>query len=412
MKRVYDRVCGLDVHRDTVTACVRVAGKEGETQQQILTVGTKTCDLLGLQDWLKQWQVTHVAMESTGEYWKPVYYLLESDFEMMLVNAGHIKNVPGRKTDIKDAEWIAQLLECGLLRASFVPPPEIRQLRDLTRYRKALIEQRTQEVLRLHGVLQRAGIKLSSVASNVMGASGRAMIEALIAGKQDAAAMANLAKGKLRAKLGPLQKALEGYFRGHHGFLLKQLLAHIDFMEEQISKLSQEVDRHLAPLQKQKERLKTIPGWQERTAEVVIAEIGVDMKRFPTEGSLCNWAGVCPGNNKSAGKRKPERVGKRGRWLKPALNEAAWGAVKKGDSYLSAQYHHLVKALGKHKAIMAVMHSMLAIAYHLLQDDTDYQDLGPDFFAVRNKQTIEQRCLRQLRRLGYDVTLTPAESAA
>lgn len=412
MKRIYDRVCGLDVHRDSVTACVRVAGESGETQQTVLTVGTKTGELLALRDWLKQGGVRQVAMEATGEYWKPVYYLLESEFEVILANPGHIKNVPGRKTDIKDAEWIAQLLECGLLRASFVPPPEIRDLRDLTRYRKTLVEQRTQEVLRLHGVLQRAGIKLSSVASNVMGVSGRAMIESLIAGERDPQAIADLAKGQLRGKLGPLQRALEGYFREHHALLLRQILAHIDFLEGQIAQLSQEIERQLEPFQRPIERLKTIPGWQQRTVQVVIAEIGVDMERFPTEGNLCNWAGVCPGNNQSAGKRKPQRVGKRGHWLKSALNEAAWAAVRKGDSYLSAQFHHLAKRIGKPKAIMAVMHSMLGIAYHLLREEVTYNDLGPNFFVVRNSKAVELRCVRQLKSLGYDVTLTPALVAA
>lgn len=407
MQRMKDRVCGLDVHRDTVVACVRVTGADGQTQQEIITWGAKTGQLLALRDWLKTWGVTDVAMESTGEYWKPVYYVLESDFVVLLVNAAHIKNVPGRKTDCKDAEWIAQLLECGLLRGSFVPPPAIRDLRDLTRYRKVLIEQRTEEVLRLHGVLQRAGIKLSSVASNVMGVSGRAMIETLIGGKRDAATIAELARGKLRAKLGPLQQALEGYFREHHAFLLTQMLAHIDFLEESIGEVSKKVDQYLQPFQKQKELLKTIPGWQNRTAEMVLGEIGVDMDQFGSDGHLCSWGGVCPGNNQSGGKRKPEGVGKRGRWLKPALTEAAWAAVKKGDSYLSAQYRHLVKRLGKKKAIMAVMHSSLVIAYHVLKEGKSYQDLGVDFFVTRNKTAIQSRCVRQLKQLGYDVTLTP-----
>jgi transposase len=406
MKRIYDRVCGLDVHRDTVVACVRVTGADGETQQEIITWGSNTCGLLALRDWLKTWGVTHVAMESTGEYWKPVYYVLESDFTVLLVNAAHIKNVPGRKTDCKDAEWIAQLLECGLLRGSFVPPPEIRDLRDLTRYRKVLIEERTEEVLRLHGVLQRAGIKLSSVASNVMGVSGRAMIEALITGKRDATAIADLAKGRLRGKLAPLQKALEGYFREHHAFMLTQMLAHVDFLEERIGELSQNVDKQLQPFQRQKELLQTIPGWQNRTAEMVLGEIGVDMEQFASDGHLSSWGGVCPGNNQSGGKRKPERVGKRGRWLKPALNEAAWAAVKKGDNYLSAQYRHLVKRLGKKKAIMSVMHSSLVIAYHVLKEDKSYQELGVDFFVTRNKTAIQARCVRQLKQLGYEVTLT------
>jgi transposase len=412
MKRIFDRVCGLDVHRDTVHACVRVTGAAGNTTQQPLSVGTKYCELLALSGWLKQWQVTHVAMEATGEYWKPVCCVLETDFTVLLVNPAHVKNVPGRKTDTQDAEWLAQLLECGLLQASFVPPPEIRDLRDLTRYRKKLIEERTAEVLRVHGVLQRAGIELSPVASNVTGVSGRAMIERLIAGERDPAVLADLAKGSLRGKLGPLQQALAGNFRGHHGFVLDKMLEYVDFLDEKIAQLNQEVDRQMAPFQVQEQHLKTIPGIKDRTVEVIIAEIGANMGQFPTVGNLCSWAGVCPGNNQSATKRKPERTGKRGRWLKPALNEAAWAAVRKSGNYLAAQYHHLVKGLGKKKAITAVMHSMLAIAYHLLRDGQDYHDLGSGFFLKRNQQAIEARCVRQLKRLGYAVTLTPGSVAA
>ena len=405
MDVIVDRVCGLDVHRDTVKACVRVPGEGRERQQTVATFGTKTAELLALRDWLEQWQVTQVAMESTGEYWKPVYHLLEDRFQVLLVNAAHIKNVPGQKTDAKDGAWIAQLLECGLLRGSFIPPQPIQQLRDLTRYRKRLVEQRTEEVLRLHGVLQRAGIKLSSVASNIMGVSGRAMLDALVEGRKDATAMADLARGALRGKIPVLRKALEGHFGAHHGVMVAQMLGHIDYLEEAIGTLSQEVDERLKPFRRQHNLLKTIPGFQDRTADTVISEIGVDMSRFPTERHLASLMGVCPGNNRSAGKRKPEKIRRGGRWLKPALTEAAWAAVRQNNSYLSAQYHRLVPHKGKKKAIIAVCHSMLIAAYHMLKDDVPYQDLGSDFFTRRNREAIQRRCLRQLKELGFEVAL-------
>jgi|tagenome__1003787_1003787.scaffolds.fasta_scaffold20713007_1 transposase len=405
MDVILDRVCGRDVHRDMVKACVRVSGEGRKRQQTLATFGTKTADLLGLRDWLEQWQVTDVAMESTGEYWKAVYYMLEDRFQTLLVNAAHIKNVPGRKTDAKDGAWIAQLLECGLLRGSFVPPPPIRELRDLTRYRKRLVEQRTEEVLRLHGVLQRAGIKLSSAVSNILGVSGRAMLEALVEGKQDASAMAELARGSLRGKLPLLRKALEGHFTAHHRVMVTQMLGHIDYLEEAIASLSQEVDERLKPFHRQHSLLKTIPGFQNRTADVVISEIGVDMGRFPSERHLASLMGVCPGNNRSAGKRKPEKIRRGGRWLKPALTEAAWAAVRQNDSYLSAQYHRLVPHKGKKKAIVAVCHSILIAAYHMLKNDVKYHDLGADFFIRRNQQAIQRRCLRQLQELGFEVEL-------
>jgi transposase len=405
MDVILDRVCGLDVHKDSVKACVRIPGRGRTREEHIATFGTTTEDLLALRDWLEQWQVTDVAMESTGEYWKPIYYLLEDRFRVLLANAAHIKNVPGRKTDAKDGSWIAQLLECGLLTKSFVPPRAIRDIRDLTRYRKTLIQQRTEEVLRLHGVLQRAGIKLSSVASNIVGVSGRAMLDALIEGQKDAGAMAELARGQLRKKIPQLKRALEGRFTAHHGVLVTHMLGHIDYLEEVIAELSKELDKLLVPFQAQIELLKTIPGVQQRTAEMMVGEIGVDMSHFPTAGNLSSWAGVCPGNRRSAGKRKPEKIRKGGRWLKPALTEATWAAVRENDSYLSAQYHRLVPGKGKKKAAMAVSHSMLVCTYYVLKENTPYRDLGQDYFMRRNQQATERRCLRQLQQLGYEVTL-------
>lgn len=405
MDVMVDRVCGLDVHRDTVKACVRVPGEGRERKQTLATFGTTTADLLALRDWLEGWQVTHVAMESTGEYWKPVYWILEEGFEVLLVNAAHIKNVPGRKTDAKDGSWIAQLLECGLLRGSFVPPPAIREIRDLTRYRKTLVQQRTEEILRLHGVLQRAGIKLSSVAANILGVSGRAILDALVEGKQDASAMSELARGSLRGKIPLLQKALQGRFSAHHGLMVSHMIGHIDYLEETIAALSQEVSQRLEPFRRERELLKTIPGFQDRTAEMVIGEMGVDMSQFPTAGHLASWAGICPGNNRSAGKRKPEKIRRGGRWLKPALTEAAWAAVKRNDSYLSAQYHRLVPHKGKKKAITAVCHSMVVVIHHMLDAHVPYHDLGPDFFTRRNQEAIQRRCVRQLHEIGFEVEL-------
>ena len=407
MDVIIDRVCGLDVHRDTIKACVRVPGPGRERQQTIATFGTTTADLLALRDWLEQWQITHVAMESTGEYWKPAYWVLEDQFQTLLVNEAHIKNVPGRKTDAKDGSWIAQLLECGLLQGSFVPPREIREIRDLTRYRKTLVGQRTEEVLRLHGVLQRAGIKLSSVASNILGVSGRAMIEAMIQGGKDPQALAELARGALRGKIPLLKKALEGRFTAHHGLMVSHMLGHIDYLEETIAALSRELEERLEPFQESIKLLKTIPGVQDRIAQMMVGETGVDMSRFPSAAHLCSWAGVCPGNHRSAGKRKPENTRKGGRWLKPALLEAVWAAVRENDSYLSAQYHRLVPHKGKKKAAIAVTHSMLEAAYYILRDRVPYQDLGPDFFLRRNKEAIQRRCLRQLQQLGLEVEVKP-----
>jgi len=370
------------------------------------TFGTMTEDLLALRDWLQGWGVRDVAMESTGEYWKPVYYVLEGAFSVRVVNAQHIKNVPGRKTDTQDSIWIAELLECGLLRGSFVPPPEIRDLRDLTRYRKVLTQQRTEEVQRLHGVLQKAGIKLSSVASSIMGVSGRAMMDMLVNGKTDVEALANLARGKLRSKLPQLRKALEGHFSDHHRFLVAQMLAHIDYLEESLGEVSRQIDEQIRPFAEQKQLLMTIPGVQDKVAEAIMAEIGLDMEQFPTDRNLISWAGLCPGNNQSAGKRKSGKTRKGDRWLRAFLTEAAWAAVREDDSYLAAQFHRLAPRKGKKKAIVAVVSSLLQAAYYILRDRVSYRDLGRDFYVKRNQDAIRRRCIRQLQQLGYQVQLT------
>lgn len=408
MKRIYDRVCGMDVHRDTVNVCVRLPEHSEQEDGLVQKFGSTTEELLALQDWLSALGVTHVAMESTGEFWRPIYYVLEDAFTVLLVNAQHVKHVPGHKTDAHDCVWLARLLECGLLKGSFVPPQPIRDLRDLTRYRKVLTQQRTGEVQRLHGMLQKAGIKLSSAASDILGVSGRAMLEALVEGQADPVALAELARGRLRAKLGLLKQALTGFFRPHHATLVSEMLAHIDYLEEALGRVSQQIEEEIRPFAESKRRLMTIPGWQDRTAEAVLAEIGVDMQAFPSDQHLGSWSGLCPGNRRSAGKRQPEKIRKGDRWLRAALVQAAWAAVGENKSYLSAQYHRLVARRGKKKAIVAVAHSMLVIAYHLLAKQVDYHDLGPDFFLRRNRQAIQRRCVRQLNRMGYKVTLQEA----
>ena len=369
-----------------------------------------TADLLGLRDWLKSLGVTHVAMEATGVYWKPVYYLLEDDFELLLVNAQHVKNVPGRKTDVADAQWLCQLLEHGLLRASFVPPKPIRELRDLTRYRKSLVWERAREANRLQKLLEDANIKLSDVASDVLGASGRAMLAALCGGNNDPAALAELARGKLRAKLPALETALQGRFSSHHALLLSHLLSHIDYLDHSIDSLSAEIEERLDPFAQQRELLCTIPGVAERTAEVILAELGPDMGRFPSHRHAASWAAICPGNDESAGKRKTGKTRKGDRWLRTALVEAANSAAgRTKDTYLRAQYLRVKRRQGHKKAIVAVAHSILVAAYYILRDQVPYQELGGDFFIRRQDQErLTQRLVRQLERLGQRVTLEPA----
>jgi transposase len=356
--------------------------------------------------------VTVVGMESTGVYWRPVYYLLEDDFQCWLLNAAHLRNVPGRKTDVADSVWICQLVEHGLVRPSFVPPKPIRELRDLTRYRKALIQERTREAQRLQKVLEDAGIKLGTVASDVLGVSGRAMLEALVAGTHDPAVLAELAKGRLRAKLPALREALEGRFRAHHALLLGELLAHLDYLDEAIERLSSEVARVVAPFSPLLALLITIPGVSQRTAEVLLAEIGTDMGQFPSAGHLASWAGICPGNNESAGKHRAGTTRKGSRWLRVALIEAANAAARGKGTYLASQYARLKGRRGHKKAIVAVAHSILVIAWHLLSTGQPYSDLGADWFLQRHSgEAYRNRLVRQLERMGHKVTLEPADAA-
>jgi transposase len=352
-------------------------------------------------------------MEATGVYWKPVYYALEGSFETWLLNAQHLKNVPGRKTDVADSAWIARLVAHGLVRPSFVPPKEIRELRDLTRYRKSMIEERTRALQRLDKVLQDAGIKLTSVASETLGVSARLMLEALVAGSHDPQVLADLARGRLRAKLPALREALEGHFRTeHHGLMIAQVLAHIDFLDESVATLTARIEEVIAPFSTKVQLLCTIPGVQQRTAEVIIAEIGVDMSRFPTSDHLASWAGMCPGNNESAGKRKTGKSRKGDPWLRKALTEAAKAAARSNDTYLAAQYHRLRGRKGPAKATGAVRHSILVACWHILSKDVPYADLGGDYFDRRRDPKRETRALvRKLERLGHHVTLTKADAA-
>lgn len=412
MEQIIKKCCGLDVHKATIAACVRIESGSGTCVETIETFGTTTSDLLALRDWLVAQEVTHVAMESTGVYWKPVYYILEDGFTVLLVNAAHMKNVPGRKTDIKDCAWISQLLAHGLLKGSFIPPPPIRELRDLTRYRKTLIQSRSQEVNRLHKFLEDAGIKLSNVATDILGVSGRAMIEALVSGTTDAHQLAELAKGRLREKIPALRKALEGRFNEHHAFLITHLFSHLDHLDKLIGSLTLRVEKQMRPFVETIDRLMTIPGVDRKTAEVMVAEIGVDMGRFPSSRHLASWAGMCPGNNESAGKRKSGKTRKGSKWLRTALIEAANAAARTKDTYLSAQYRRLYRQRGHKKAVVAVGHSILVIAYHLIIRGTTYHDLGINFFLERDRQSVIRRCLKQLQDLGQHVTLSPTVAPA
>ena len=411
MQVVYKRCCGLDVHKETVVACVMI--REGsQTQKEIRTFRTMTSALLALHDWLSAHRVTHVAMESTGVYWKPVFNLLEGSFEVLLVNAAHIKAVPGRKTDVKDSEWIADLLSHGLLKGSFIPPEPVRDLRDLTRYRKSLIDERTREINRLQKLLESANIKLSSVASDVLGVSGKAMLEALVSGSSDPQVLADLARGKLRKKLPLLREALYGRFRPHHQFLLGQILSHLGFLDEAIEQMSKEVENRIAPFSKPIDLLKTIPGVDQKTAELIVAEIGIDMSRFPTHRHLASWAGLCPGNNESAGKRKSGKIRKGDRWLKRGLTESSWAVGRTHNTYLSALYHRMARRRGKKKAVVAVAHTMLVIIYHMLKHELPYHELGADYFDRLNVTYIKNHFTKRLEGLGYKVTLEPIPAAA
>ena len=410
MDVLIERCAGLDVHRDTVVATVRHRGPGGTRRSETRTFTTMTGQLESLSDWLAWEKVTLVGMESTGIYWKPVYYALEDRFPVWVINAEHLRNVPGRKTDVADSVWIGQLIEHGLVSPSFVPPPQVRRLRDLTRHGRRLTEERTRTIQRLEKVLQDAGIKLTSVASTILGKTGRAILAALLTGEEDPAVLAELAKGRLRPKIPALREALTHRFRlEHHGLLVAQMLAHVEFLESSIAETYQQVEVLLRPIADTVELVMTIPGVGRRVAEVLIAEVGLDMTVFPTSAHLASWAGICPGNNSSGGKRRPARTRHGSMWLRIALTEAAQAAARTKGTYLAAHHAQVRGRRGTQKAIGATRHDILIAYFHIVRDHAAYQDLGPDW-NDRRRSTEQQtrRLVRQLERLGANVTITPA----
>jgi transposase len=452
MEVLFARCAGLDVHKKSVVACRVTPGPPGKPCKEIRTFGTMTCDLLSLSDWLAEGGVTHVAMESTGVYWKPLYNLLESSFTLLLVNAQHIKQVPGRKSDVRDCEWIADLLRHGLVKGSFVPDRFQRELRELTRYRTTQVRERAAEQNRLQKTLEGANIKLACVASDLLGVSARQMLLALCAGQTDAAAMAQLAKGRLREKLPQLEQALVGDFQPHQRFLVAQQLAHIDYLEERIAQIATEIAQRLEgpaippgapeppgpaaaarpeamsapreadghPPSEAAEPLSyaaavavltTIPGVGQRIAEVVVTEIGRDMRRFPSAGHLASWAGLVPGLNVSAGKRQSNRTRKGSPWLRSALVEAAHAASHTKETYLAAHYHRLAARRGKKKAMVAVAHTILGIAYHLLQNGTVHEEVGDRYYDERDRDALQRKYVRRLEELGCKVNVELAAAA-
>jgi transposase len=408
---IFERCCGIDVHKASVVACALVSTDDRPVRKEVRTFGTTTEAVLALADWLTGLGVTHVALEATGVYWQPIWNLLEDRFALLLVNPQHIRQVPGRKTDVRDAEWLADLLRHGLVRGSVVPARAQRELRELTRYRTQLVGERTAEVNRLQKTLEGANVKLAAVASNIMGVSARAMLEQLVAGETDAAALARLAKGRLREKRAELERALRGRFGPHQRFLVAEQLAHIDYLDAAIERVSAEITERLAPVEAAVERLDGISGIGRRTAEGVLAELGTDLSRFPTAGHLASWAGMCPGNHESAGKRHSGRTRRGNPWLRTLLVEAAQAAGRTKGTYLGAQYRRLAARRGKKRAAVAVGHSILVIIYHLLTEERDYQDLGAQFFDERDRQRVERRLVRRLEALGYEVTLAPYDVA-
>jgi transposase len=404
MRVVHERCCGLDVHKRTVVACV--LSPDG---QQTRTFGTMTRDLLALGEWLQSLDVGHVAMESTGVFWQPIYNVLEDNgLDVLVANARHIKAVPGRKTDVKDAEWIADLLRHGLIRGSSIPSRARRELRELVRYRLSLSRQRAQVAHRIHKVLEGANIKLSSVLTDIMGVSGRAMVEALITGADSAETIADLARGPLRRKHNDLVAALEGLVGPNQRLLLASHLRNLEFLTQEIERLTAEIEAQLRPSQELLERLDTIPGVGPRVAQAILAEIGTDVSRFPTGSHLASWARVCPSNDESAGKRRSSHIGPGNPWLRATLVEAAWAATHAKHTYLATQYRRLAARRGAKRALVAVAHTILIIAYRIIRDGTTYEDLGSNYFDERDRRATLHRSIHRLERLGYKVTVEEA----
>jgi transposase len=411
MEVLHPHCAGIDVHKRTAVVTAAWPDEQGRRHKETRTFSTMTADLERLRDWLVGRGVTHAAIESTGVYWKPLFNLLEGHLTVVLANAAHVKAVPGRKTDVRDSEWLLDLLQHGLIRASFIPAAPIRALRDLTRHRTALIEERTRALNRIQKVLEDANVKLASVASEVLGASGRAMLEAIIAGETDPEALAELARGTLRHKRAALVEALRGGVRDHHRLLLRTLLGQVDHLNGAIAELSAEIARRFEPYEAAITLLCSIAGVQRRVAEVVLAEIGTDMTRFADARHLCSWAAICPGNYESAGKRLGGRLRHGNRWLRAALLQAAWAAIKVRDGYFGAQFRRIARRRGPKRAAVAVAHSILTVIYHLLTRGAFYEDLGADFFDRRRPEQHARYHVRRLAELGYTVTLEPIEAA-
>lgn len=426
MDVLLERCAGLDVHKKSILACVVIAEPGTRPRREIREYRTMTRDILSLADWLDQLQVTHVAMESTGVLWKPIYNLLEGQYEILLVNAQHIKQVPGRKTDVKDCEWIANCLQHGLLRASFVPERPMRELRDLVRHRAQLSSEKTREVNRIHKILEDANVKLGSVASNIMGVSGRDMIRAMIKGESDSSKLAELARRRLRGKIPELRVALEGKVGEHHRFMLKMHLEHVEYIEAQMESITGRVEALMSEQPQESseppsggapradsslsykraiELLTIVPGLDQAVIENILAEIGLDMSRFPSAAHLSSWAGVCPGNNESAGKRRSGKTTKGSRWLRRSLCQAAWAAVRSSETYFSAQFRRIASRRGKKRAIMAVAHSLLVTIYHMLKEGTEYKELGAKWFDQLNPEKLTRYLVKRLEALGHKVTL-------
>jgi transposase len=407
MEVLYQRCCGLDVHKETVVACLRLVA-EGKVTKEVRSFSTTTADLMSLSEWLAQNKCSHVAMEATGVYWKPVWHILsDGDFELVLANAAHVKNVPGRKTDVKDADWVSDLLAHGLVRPSFVPDGPTQEMRTLLRTRKQLSREKSSHILRIQKTLEDANIKLDSVITDIMGMSGRKMIEALIAGQTDPTKLARLADHRVKASQETLREALRGRVTRHHRFLLRLHLQQIDALDAAIAKIDREVEAGIAPFRTAVEQVSTVPGVKSLAAQTILSEIGIDMGRFPTDAHLISWACICPRNDESAGKRRSSRIRKGSPWLKTTLIQCAWAAVRTKGSYLQAQFHRIRSRRGVKKAIVAVAASILTAIYHMLKDGTMYQDLGTDHFDSRAKERQKNRLVRRLADLGYAVELAP-----
>ncbi len=436
MEQIYQRCCGIDIHKKILVACLIVLTADGHKHKEMRTFRTVTQELLQLLDWLQANNCTHVAMEATGVYWKPLFNLLEGHVQLLVVNAQHIKAVPGRKTDVRDAEWIADLLQHGLLKASFIPPAAQRDLRELTRYRTTLVEERARIVNRLQKTLEDTNLKLGDVVTDILGKSARAILDALLAGQTDPVTLADLARGRLKAKRAELEQALVGTLKPHHRFMLREQLAHIDSLDEAIVRVGAEIAVHMRPLEQAEQRetcaddavpenqkqaltwaqaivlLCSIPGISQRAAEGILAEIGIEMNRFPSAKHLASWAGMSPGNRESAGKRLSGKTNKGSPWLRKLLVEAAHAAAHTKNTYLAAQYRRIAARRGAKKAMIAVGHTILVMIFHILNTQKGYEDLGGNYFDEHDRQATEQRLVRRLQKLGYEVELKVAAPAA